>query len=254
MDNERFNEIRILLTENKSVTVNELAKNLFVSPATVRRDLTEMEKQGLLKRTHGGAILNQNTDEESAFSARKQKNQSEKRRIAAVCIELLHGNSTLFLDGSSSVNCLVPFLSRYPQINAVTNGVHTAIELSKLENLNVHIAGGELKNFGNSTLGNRTISFLQDFYFDFAVLSCSGLTADGIFTDGNSEQSAIKKLVAKNSAKVIMLVDSSKFGLTFMNKNFDLNAVDYIITDATPPYKFVGLINNSNCKLIVNGK
>ena len=163
MDNERFIEIRTYLAEHKSATVNELAEKLFVSSATVRRDLTEMQKQGLLQRTHGGAILNQNTDDESAFNARLQKNQYEKRRIASACAELIHGNSTMFFDGSSSVSCLVPFLSRYPQLTVVTNGINTAIELSKLENVNLHIAGGEFKNFGNSTLGSRTIEFLKDF-------------------------------------------------------------------------------------------
>lgn len=254
MDNERYDEIKLYLAENKSATVKELALKLYVSAATVRRDLTEMEKRGIVQRTHGGAILHQNTDDESAFVARVQKNQPEKRRIAAAAAELLHGGCTIFLDSSSTVSCIVPFLSRYPQITVVTNGIRTALELSKAENVNVHMAGGELKTYGNGTLGFRTLEFIGGMFFDFAVLSCSGVSYDGFFTDGNAEQCAVKKLAAKNSAKTLLLADSAKFGLAFMNKTFTFSDADYLITDKTPPAEFNGFLEKSAVQLIVNDK
>lgn len=254
MDNERFDEIRLFLAENKSATVKQLAAKLFVSAATIRRDLTEMEHLGIVQRTHGGAILHQNTDDESAFIARVEKNQAEKRRIAAAAAELLHGGMTLFLDSSSTVSCLVPFLSRFPGLTVVTNGIRTALELSKLENVSVHMAGGELKSFGNGTLGCRTVSFINELYFDFALLSCSGISADGYFTDGNPEHCAVKKAAAKNSAKIAILADSEKFGIPFMNKTLAFNEADFLITDAKPSPEFTDLLGASDCRLIVNEK
>lgn len=252
MKNERIEQIKRYLQKHKSATVISLSKSLFVSTATVRRDLAQMEKQGLLERTHGGAMLKQNIDDESAFKLRTQKNIVEKRKIASLCLPLLKGESSIFLDGSSTVNCLIPLLSKLPQITVVTNGVRTALSLSKLENVTVKILGGELKTNGNSSLGASTLNQLSAMYFDYAILSCSGFTIDGVFTDTSEEQSFIKRLSAKNSKKVIVLADGSKANQSFLYKTFTASDIDYFITNESLPTPLKETLTHQNCQVITD--
>ena len=110
---ERQDEILAYIKEKKSASVNELAKELYVSPATIRRDLNAMEKAGLIKRSHGGAILTGSTADESSILMREQENVIAKRAIAAIATGFIKNNASLYLDSSSTTGKIVPLLNRF---------------------------------------------------------------------------------------------------------------------------------------------
>ena len=130
---ERQNEILKRLKENKTASVNELAKTLFVSEATIRRDLAEMKSMGLVERSHGGALLPENAEEISIFF-RMEKNANEKERAATKALPYIPSFKSVFIDSSSTALALAERLDLSFK-TVVTNNLQTAIQLSKKPNL-----------------------------------------------------------------------------------------------------------------------
>ena len=149
---ERQNEILKRLKENKSAGVNELAKALYVSEATIRRDLAEMKSMGLVERSHGGALLPENAEEISIFF-RMEKNANEKERAATKALPHIPPFKSLFIDSSSTALALAERLDLSFK-TVVTNNLQTAIQLSKKPNLNLILLGGNVHFNTNSATGS----------------------------------------------------------------------------------------------------
>lgn len=247
---ERQEEILSILNENKSATVDELASELFVSSATIRRDLREMEKQGLIKRSHGGAMLYKSSAEDSAFALREQENTDKKRTIAHLASKLVKSGDSIFLDSSTTTGFLIPKLNLFNVLSVTTTGLRNALLLSQTEHIKIYLPGGQILNHSNSIIGSDTIEYISRMHSDVAFISCSGVDLVNGFTDTSIEQARLKRQMRKNSRKVAMLVDSTKFNKTFLCNDFSFDEVDYLITDKTPPIEFVERVAESNCKII----
>lgn len=247
---ERQEEILEILNKNKSATVEELAQELFVSGATIRRDLRTMEAKGLLKRSHGGAISFRSSAEESAFAIREQENVLAKKIIAGLAINLVENGNSIFMDSSSTTGYIIPLLNNRKYLTVTTIGLRNALLLSQTNNVKIYIAGGQIQNHSNSITGSDTIDYISRIHADLAIISCAGLDVNAGFTDADIEQSKLKKQMKNNSKKLVMLCDSTKFGKTFMCGDLSFNDVDYLITDKMPDKEYLKAIENSNCKLI----
>ncbi len=247
---ERQEEILEILNKNKSATVEELAAELFVSGATIRRDLRSMEKQGLIKRSHGGAMPFKSSAEESAFAIREQENTSAKRTIANLAVKLIKNGDSVFLDSSSTVGVTIPLLNNFNYLSVTTTGLRNALLLSQTNNIKIYIAGGQIQNHSNSIVGSDTMDYISRIHADISLISCSGINLQSGFTESSIEQAKLKLQMRKNSNKVAMLCDSTKFGKTFLCTDFDFDDIDYLITDKTPPIEYVEKIAQTKCKLI----
>jgi DeoR/GlpR family transcriptional regulator of sugar metabolism len=247
---ERQEEILEILNKNKSATVEELAAELFVSGATIRRDLRSMEKQGLIKRSHGGAMPFKSSAEESAFAIREQENISAKRAIANLAVKLIKNGDAVFLDSSSTVGTTVPLFNNFNFLSVTTTGLYNAMLLSQTNNVKIYIAGGQIQNHSNSIVGTDTLAYISRIHADISLMSCSGVTADNGFTDASIEQANLKQQMRKNSSTVAMLCDSTKIGKTFLCTDFMFDEIDYFITDKTPPPEILEKLAHTKCKLI----
>jgi len=247
---ERQEEILEILNKNKSATVEELAHELFVSGATIRRDLRIMEKQGLIKRSHGGAMPFKSSAEESAFAIREQENTVAKKTIANLAAKLIKNGDSVFIDSSSTAGMVVPLLNNFQFLSVTTTGLRNALLLSQTNNVKIYIAGGQIQNHSNSIIGTDTMDYIARIHADISLISCSGVGIDSGFTDSSIEQSKLKQQMRKNSSVVAVLCDSTKFGKTFLCRNFHFDEVDYLITDKTPPIEFVEKIAETKCKII----
>ena len=161
---ERQNDILKLLKEQKKAEVNELASALYVSEATIRRDLTQMQNMGLIERSHGGAILPENAEEISMFF-RMERNANEKERAATKAIPYLPYFQSVFLDSSSTVLALAERIELKHK-TVLTNSLHTALQLSKIPNVNLILLGGSVQFNTNSAIGSWTARQLKDFSLD----------------------------------------------------------------------------------------
>ncbi|MDI6452801.1 DeoR/GlpR family DNA-binding transcription regulator [Peloplasma aerotolerans] len=247
---ERQDDILSILSKEKKISVEKLSKLLYVSEATIRRDLAHMDNLGLLRRTYGGAMMAKNTAHESAFAMREAENIGAKKAMCGLAIREVNDHDVIYMDSSSTILSMIPLLQRFKQITVITHGIRTALMLSHLENVEVYISGGKVGNFSNSILGSSAIEFYNHINADVTFLSCSGFNINGDITDNNIDHASLKRKMIENSKRVVLLVDNSKFGKTFMTSSFKLSDVDVLVTDKIPPQEFIDLITSLGCKLL----
>lgn len=230
---ERQQEILEILTREKCVTVERLAKALFASAATIRRDFTEMEKRGQLTRVHGGAALNTGSNAEAPLLLRTKKEQEKKRRIAELALPLLSGSKTVFMDSSSTVTALAQLMSGCGDLSIVTNGIHTAAALKERTDSRVYLTGGLLQG-NDSLVGKAAVDMVKGSGADVLFFSCCGLTERGTW-EAAEENALIKAALAENASRRVLLCDSTKLGRQFFWNTVAAARIDLLITDAQPP-------------------
>jgi len=231
---ERRNKIMQLLHEKKRLTVKDLALKIGVSEATLRTDLNIMEEEGLLVRTHGGAVLNDYTDNETSFSVRKKKNKFEKSKIAEKAIEFIDEKQCILLDASSTTLEIARYLRRNPmRITVVTSGIYTAAELTDVPEVTVILIGGVVTKESGAVEGTLGINMLKKINIDIMFTSAQGFTFQSGLTDFNLYEVELKKEMVKVSEKVVALLDSSKIWKNSSAIFASPNEIDVFITDAT---------------------
>ena len=238
MVNERHDLIMEILKEKKTANVKALAKTLFVSEATVRRDLAEMQTMGLIKRSHGGAILPDNAQEVSIF-VRMNENAREKEKSASSAILRLPDFQSVFIDSSSSALALAERIDlRFKTV--VTNNLQTAILLSKKRDINLILLGGSVQYNTISATGAWTARQLGDFSFDLMISSCAAITGTEVL-ERSIEQKEIKLSALARSKKRVLIVDHTKFSAQGTYRLASLADYDLIATDAPPPEELLSL-------------
>lgn len=247
---ERQQEILEILNKKKSATVDYLANCLYVSGATIRRDLRAMEHQGMIIRSHGGAMPFKSSSVETAFVVREQKDAAAKRKIASLAVKLIKNGESIFVDSSSTTGYVMVLLKDFTNLTVTTTGIRNATILSSTDRVKTYIAGGYVENHSNSITGTDTMDYISRIHADISILSCTGLSLEMGFNDASIEQAKLKQCMKRNSKKIALLVDSTKFGKSFMCHDFWFDDVDYIITEKMPPKEFLDVINKSSCKLL----
>lgn len=228
----RQREILSLLKENKSITVKQMAKELYVSEATIRRDLTELEKLGLLTRCHGGAILADNSNEVSIY-VRMGNNAKFKQQVVNTALSHIPQFNSVFIDSSSTALALAERMDLSNK-TVVTNNLQTAIQLSKKPNVNLIILGGNVYFNTLSATGGWTVKQLDDFYFDLMICSCAAIIEEGVY-ERSLEQKQIKQTALSRSKKKILLFDHTKLNAEGRYRCSTLDNYDLVITDICPP-------------------
>ncbi|WP_071393381.1 DeoR/GlpR family DNA-binding transcription regulator [Bacillus tuaregi] len=229
---ERKNIIMQILQEQERITVKDLAKEIGVSEATLRTDLSKMEMEGLLTRTHGGAVLNEESNNEMSFSAREKKNKQEKMQIAKLASEFVKEKQCILLDASSTVLEFARYLKEQPiRLTVVTSGLQTALELKDNPDITVILVGGLVTKGSTSIEGTLGVSILDNVNIDIFFTSANGFSVESGLTDFNLYEISLKKEMIKRSNKVVALVDSTKIGSNSSAAFAGLNQIDALITD-----------------------
>ena len=206
---ERQEQIIKILEAEKSASVKSLAARLFVSQPTLRRDLTTLEEQGKVQRTHGGVVLRKSSDAEIPLIFREDQNNSSKKAIAQKAAEFINDGDVIFLDASSTVSYLIPYLERFNDIIVVTNSPKISMKLGERKIKN-YCTGGLLLMHSVAFVGNETERFVSSINADLFFFSSRGYTENGTITDSSEQEAAVKKAMLKNAARSYYLCDSSK--------------------------------------------
>ena len=243
----RQNEILELLKEKKHAKISDISKSIFVSDATVRRELTELEKLGLVKRDHGGAVILESADEISIF-VRQKIDTIEKEATAQIAVGKLPDFKTVFIDNSSTAFIYSTRLNLNFK-SVVTNGLMLAGELSTKKDVNITILGGQYDYNTTSTTGPVAVRTLRELRFDLCICSCAAIDLNGVY-EGSVHQSAIKQEAMKYSAHKILLVDRTKFNTNAMYCTSYAHDFDAIFTNADDktlePYRALEGVNIIN--------
>lgn len=230
MNKEREKLILESLVRNKKVTVKELAKELYISEPSVRRDLTSLEKQNLIKRTHGGAII-----EETALSLnkipfvlRELEDSDSKIIIAKKAVELINDNDVIFLDASTSAYSMIPFLISKNNVTVVTNGVKALSKLAEY-NINTISTGGRLISSCLVLVGEEAYKTIESINADIAFFSCRGLSDDGFITDIAPDENYVRAKMIAHSKKSYLLCTNNRKGKKFFHNLCHERDLDGII-------------------------
>ena len=224
----RQTQILDILKEKKYAKIEEIAKQIYVSEATVRRDVAKLKTLGLLERDHGGAIFVENSEEVHIF-VRKEQDSFEKLATAQIAISHLPEFNSVFVDNSSTLLALAKLID-FRHKTVVTNGMTLAGELSKKEHVNVIVPAGNVMNNSNSITGPLTARSLLDMNFDLYLGSCAAVNENGTY-ESSSEQAEIKRVVMANSQKKVLLVDRTKFYKKATFRTARLTEYDVIYTN-----------------------
>lgn len=243
---ERQQKIIDILKDHHSASVNLLCKKLFASEATVRRDLAQMEENGLLNRVRGGAAFIEGPNKDAPLLVRAGKNRDKKEKIAQIALRYVKDSSTAFMDSSSTVTVLAQRLAEFKNLTIISSGLSTIQVLNENTTAKIICCGGEIHNH-SSLVGQMAIDTASAFCADACFISCCGLSLDCGTTEAVERNAVIKKIMCKNSKQRILLCDSTKFNQKYFCKACGFDSIDLIITDEKPDDAFCKI---ANCRIV----
>ncbi len=226
-------EFGTLLETFGSVSVERLAQEFDVSNESIRRDLVAMERDGRLRRVHGGAV-SLPAEQDASYGARSAVRLQEKRAIALAALALIKSGQTLFLDGGTTTAALAEELKSVPELNILTNSLQVATSMASTQQRmgsRVFLLGGAIVHEPPETGGASTINDIYRFKADVALLSPFGVDVDGAATNFFEHTAEIARAMVANSASVVLIADHSKIGVTSRVRFCELDRVSAIVTD-----------------------
>jgi DeoR family transcriptional regulator, fructose operon transcriptional repressor len=249
---ERRFRIREILSRERSVTASDLMRTLGVTAATIRRDLAELEKEGVLVRSHGGAVsTTSGTNFQPSYEALGRSNHAEKQAIAREAERLILDGETVFLEGSTTVYELARRLLHRNRLTVITNSPPIVDEFQRSQHVSVISTGGELQKDVFYLSGVWAQRALSEIRVDKAVLGVSAIDpAYGISTASQAE-AQIKKMILKSARVSIALADHSKFG----NQGFayvgPVTDIDILVTDSATDPQYLRPLREAGVELIL---
>lgn len=247
---ERKRKIISLLEEQNSVLVPELSKIFNITEETVRRDLEKLESEGLLKRTHGGAVINDSITTDLPLKIREVTNIEGKRNIGIKVGEYIKDGDTIMLDSSSTALQIAERIKDKRKITVITNSVKVVSELAGAKDCNVISTGGNLRGNAMSFVGHLAENTIKNFNVDVAIICCKGVDMEKGITESNEMEAEIKKAMISAADKTFMVVDYTKFNKVSFVKMLKLEQVDKIFTDRKLSEDWEQLLSNKNIELI----
>jgi len=232
---ERRVRILHLLKEKGIVRVDELSQDLDVSVITVRRDLASLENEGLLERTHGGAIGANIKVKEASYLDKGRLNRDVKKRIARKAAELLSPGETVFINSGSTTSLVLAEIVRIPGLTIITNNVSALHNLETGPDIDLILTGGTFRAGTGCLVGEETLSRLSQSYPAAAIIGVDGISFRRGLTSHNPHEAAVtRKMIEQTSGRVILTADSSKIGSLSLHHICGLSAVSVLITDSLP--------------------
>lgn len=236
---DRRERILAQLSADERVSVVELAQILNVSEVTVRKDLDQLEAQGLLTRVHGGAVVSGRGRLELRFAARSQQQIEEKRRIAQAAAALIQPHHRIFLDASSTALQIARLIKDREDLLVVTNGLYTALELNFAQGITTIVVGGRMRHRSSSLVGVTSHTMLERLRVDIGFFGAAGVTGRDGLTENDLDEAQLKQQMVAAAEVVIGIADTSKFGITQFCAFALPQEIDRIITDTGAPKQIV---------------
>lgn len=230
---QRRGAILELARQQSELKVEDIASRFGVSRETVRRDLAQLDAQGLLRRVHGGAQKPQ-TAAEAPFRERLIENADAKERIARTTARLFQDDDTLMIDTGSTTQALARELARR-RLMIITNSVGVAQNLYGSGSIaRVHLVGGEYRGETGEVLGSVALDQIRQYRADHAILTVGAIDAAGGFMDFDVEEAMVARAMIRQSEQVTVIADHSKFGRVAMAQVCPLDGVARVVTDRPP--------------------
>jgi len=246
---ERKTKILDRLNKNGKVKVCDLSQLYEVSEVTIRRDLQELEEEELIKRVHGGAILNDNTKFEPTFSEKIDKFYNEKESVGKLAASMIVEGDTIVLDAGTTTLSIARHITA-KNITVLTNSVDVAFELAKKLNVEVIVTGGTLRRETRALVGPVADNTFKNFRVDKAFIGANGVCVINGLTTPDIIEANTKREMLKIAKKIIVVCDHTKFGKVSFAKIVDLSSIDIIITDNLLDEKLLKKFEEKDVKIM----
>ncbi len=234
---ERHTQLLTLLEEHKFLSVTELSKALYISPATIRRDLIYLDSLKLLHRTHGGASVLTNQDD-LPLAVFNQDSQSEKDLIGQKAAALVKDRDVIFLDATSTTEHMIKYLRGIKELTIFTNGLETA-QIAANYGIEVFLIGGKLRAISKCTYGTFSVKMLEEIRFDKVFFSVPGISATGEMTHYTMDVIPLIRAVCTRGKEKYVLCLGIKYGKLYNYHIGNITEVTAVISEAALPEPFV---------------
>ncbi len=258
---ERQKIIMHLISEYGQVTVRDLSTQLDVSAATVRNDLTKLEQEKKIQKTHGGATIpveepfsilyTAPSPSYYRFETRQARNIEEKQRIVNAAVDSIQDGQCILLDASSTALELAKLLGQFSRLTVVTNGIDTMLALKNMPNIVVIFIGGIVSKFSSSIEGLLGADLLNHINPDIAFVSAHGISLREGVTDFNVYEVELKRTMVAHSKKVVAMLDYTKFGTVSTASFCRTQDIDLLLTDEKTPQDVIDLYRDNGLDVVV---
>ncbi len=230
---ERHDAIAGLVRSRGRIAVSDVATTFGVTTETVRRDLAQLERAGLLRRVHGGAVPTSSLAlAEQALDARDVAHGAQTDRIARAALELVPGSGgSVLLDAGTTTGRLAALLPTDRDLLVITHAVPLAARLAGCPGISLQVVGGAVRGSTQAAVGADTVQALADLRADVVFVGTNALLPGHGLTTPNAEEAAVKRALVRAGRQVVVLTDSSKIGQEQLVRFAELSAVDVLVTD-----------------------
>ncbi|KHE67548.1 DeoR/GlpR family DNA-binding transcription regulator, partial [Halobacillus sp. BBL2006] len=223
---ERHQVILETIKEHHTVKLKELVNHTGASESTIRRDLDQLERNGKIRRVHGGASLKSSASDEPTLIEKTTKHREEKITIARYAASLVQDGDCIFIDAGSTTYEMIPFLNA-DDITVVTNGLNH-LELLNEYQIKTFVVGGYVKHRTRAVVGAGALTNLQQYRFDQCFMGTNGISLDSGYTTPDPEEAAVKQTTLSLSQQRYVLADHSKFDEVAFCKFGNLDEADIV--------------------------
>lgn len=244
----RKQAIREQLQEYKSVRITDLAAALNVTKETIRRDLHDMENDGELIRTHGGAYILDGVQNDIDISTRQILKMPEKEIIAQKCDSLIQSGDYIFLDGSTTAWAIARAIS-HRRLTVLTTSLEIANILSSSDTIRLFVVGGEFSATTRSFTGNSAVRNLEQYFVDKAIISCRSVSMEYGLTDTNDNDAVLHRLALEHAREKYLAVDYSKLDKNSFSRIAPISILNGIIMDRSFPVPWIKYLSENQVRI-----
>ena len=248
--NPRQRRLLEQVRQRVTVSVEELAQLLDVTPQTVRRDVKQMEEAKLLARYHGGVGLPSSV-ENIDYNQRQVLNIDAKRRIANAVAARVPAGCSLLINIGTTTEEVARALAHHQGMHVVTNNLNVAAILADNPNCEVIVAGGVVRARDRGIVGEATIDFIRQFKVDIGIIGISSIEQDGTLRDFDPREVKVAQAIIDQSREVWLVADHDKFGRQALARMAHLSQVDMLFTDAKPPEALAKVLKEARVKVVI---
>lgn len=229
---ERQKKILEYIEDNTSAQIHELSERFRVSEATIRRDLDDLDRQGALRRTHGGAIkMDRSTSYEHMHSEKIALMTDEKQRIALRAAQMVHAGDTVMIDSGTTTFFIAQALSHVENLTLITNDLYIAHQTPIHPSSTLIVTGGMRRQGRQELVGTLTENFIRETHVDIAFIGADGIDLTAGITNANFAEVGVKRLMLQSAMRSVIVSDHSKFGRVALARICQLQEADVLITD-----------------------
>lgn len=228
---ERKKNIIAALDQKGNLDVHQLARKLNISPVTIRRDLQQLSEEGLLVRTHGGAMKNEEAPAFTAFTDKIATATPQKAAIGKLAASFVEEGDIIFMDCGSTVFQMCAHLKNIPRLTVITNSLPVVAACMNFPGVHINLVGGETDMARMAIHGQRAISHISSYHAAKAFIGTDGLSVKNGLTANSEKEASVSSAMSAQAATVYMLCDASKIGHDRYVRYAPLSLFNFLVTD-----------------------